>query len=213
MPHTYPCPEEGCSISGCKRVVVSSTGDVGLVINHHKSMASLQQMHGGPICPSPPHGSTTHKLTLALVEHVLPMAYADMQGVPESNPLPMLPDLYSGARHLSYRPRFKGMRNYTEAWKDACLGMSSVMVEVGDISDPLDSLHMVPTQFMQGPFMPPDCRRMFVTSTVEHQDSMGQHMMIVTSTVEHQDSMGQHMMQIPVLQKCLKGMAARQCGQ
>jgi len=154
MPHSYPrCPEEGCSIPGCKgnQVVLSSSGAIEFLLNHHKSVAFAQQVHGGPICPSPPKDSTTYKLTLALVECVLPMAYADMAGVPESVPLPMLPDLHSGAKHLSYQPNFKSMSKsqYTMSWKDACLGRNSVMVQVADNADPLGSLELVPMPFME----------------------------------------------------------------
>lgn len=198
QPHKYGCKHGTCCIDGChgNQVEVSPLdGSLRFVLIHHKAVKAQSSLLGGPINPSPKLGSQTQVLTTILIEKVLPLLYSCMPEVPESSPLPMLPDVWSSSPMEELRYKELTYQKYQKKWVELCVGKKSCLPTVQDMKDPLGTLQLVTNPFIPGPFNPSDNRRHFVTAMVQYHDEVSQHVG-----------------RVPALSNNLRTLAARQVG-
>jgi len=141
---------------------------------HHKGSMAVQGLLCGTICPSPPKGSLTEKLTTLLVSHVVPWTYACMQGVPESGPLPMLPNLWGVDGDEDYNPIPHTMSSFSKLWHR--LMTHSKVPTQPTIWRMGDALTLGSHPFQHGTYMARDCRRQFITAFMEYKAEIMQLM-------------------------------------
>ena len=197
-PHKYGCKHGTCCIDGChgNQVEVSPLdGSLRFVLIHHKAVRAQSSLLGGPINPSPKPGSQTQVLTTIVIEKVLPLLYASMPDVPESSPLPMLPDVWSSSLLGELKYKELTSQAYQKQWLEQCVGKRSCLPSVENMQDPLGTLRLVANPFPVGTFNPSDNRRHFVTAMVQYQDEVNRHIG-----------------RVPELSNNLKALAARQVG-
>lgn len=134
------------------------TGRVIFRLIHHKSALAQQGLMSGPVTPSVPQHALTSRLTTVVVKKVLPFLYRRMDGVPEGEPLPILPNVFDCRLDEPVRFKTFTQSSYSLAWQKVAMDQMSCMPRHGDSSHPLRSLDVIQHPFSPGPFVPSDNR-------------------------------------------------------
>lgn len=162
LPHSYPCSDASCCISGCRgnQVEVSDGGMVTFTFPHHKSSLSQEGLLSGPITCYPHPSCPTSRLTTILVRDALPLLHSltVVEEEEESQPIQFLQDVWGTMEHPN-SIRAMTATSYSSKFKDICLGarcfLPLITSERGDV---LDSIQLDPSPYLLKPFNPSACR-------------------------------------------------------
>lgn len=198
MPNDNVC--QVCSDPECKGNQVQLediSGRLCLSWPHHKASNKQQGPGSGPIHQYPPPGSSTHKLTCALVEKVLPYLHSFMgESLAEVSTAVMLPDIWTARQPgtgMVYEPFSARASSYSKIFQKVCMGSLCFKPHGSGINN----LQLVVSPFPWETSQPSDMRRMFITTVQELHDKVTAK--LATSTN-------------PEVGDVLKMLAARQVG-